>query len=317
MTALKPTLQPMRELRTADELRGDRQALEDRMESDGYLFFRGALPVQALERLRDSILAVLRSHGYVDDGDQGVWTGKDLAPFGTHPPELHDLGLWQEFVADPAVNALFEELFGESVYWVPIAQYRFTAPKPPGDGGADLLAGRHQDGFYNEAIPFRTAWIPLVDIGAALGGLALVPGWHRRGWLHDLSNPPIYPIPADAIPAEAWHRSHYQPGDIVIFDRHTPHVGLPNSSERLRLSIDVRAMGASGPLPVVGTVVDVGEATVTVRGEDGAELTLTVDENTYIRVEKGRRIDLSELQVGTPALVAHQDGRAIVVRKPT
>jgi hypothetical protein len=135
--------------------------------------------------------------------------------------------------------------------------------------------------------------------------------------LHDLSNPPIYPIPSDAIPAEAWFRSHYRPGDVVVFDRHTPHAGLPNHSNRLRLSIDVRAMVASGPVPVVGTVSDVRESCVTVRGEDGTELTLAVDENTYIRVEKGRRIGLSELQVGTPALVSHEDGRAVVVRKPT
>jgi len=307
------TKQP--QLRTADDLTGDRQALEDRMEADGYLFFRGALPQAAVTRLRESVLQVLRSHGFVDDGDAGTWTGKDVAPFGTHPPELHDLALWQGFVADAGVNAFFEGLFGEAVWWVPIAQYRFTAPTPRGD--AEPFAGRHQDGFYNESIPFRTAWIPLVDIDEEVGGLALVPGWHRRGWLHDLSNPPIYPIAAGTIPADAWHRSDYHPGDVVVFDRHTPHVGLPNRSDRLRLSIDVRAMPASGPLPIVGKITAVGDGNLTVRREDGEELTLVVDENTYIRVEKGRRIALSELKVGTPALVAHEDGRAIVVRKPT
>jgi Phytanoyl-CoA dioxygenase (PhyH) len=316
MTAVT-TQQPRRELRTSDGLRGNREALKARMEADGYLFFRSALPAPAVARLRGRVLTVLREHGFVDEGDQGVWTGRDLSPFGTHPPELHDLRLWQEFVAHPGVAAFFEELVGESVFWVPIAQYRFTAPTLPGDG--DPYSGRHQDGFYNESIPFRTAWIPLVDIDDDVGGLAVVPGWHRRGWLHDLSNPPIYPIKPDTIPRNAWRRSNYHPGDVVIFDRHTPHAGLPNHSDRLRLSIDVRAMPASGPIPIVGEIaaVGVGDSTVTVRDQDGREMTVSVDENTYIRVEKGRRITLSELRVGTPALVGHEDGRAIVVRKPT
>lgn len=309
------TWTPQRELRTADELRGDRAALTDRMEADGYLFFRGALPVAAVAALRRDILAVLRAHGYVEEGDEAVWTGRDVTPFGTHPPQLHDPGLWQRFVAEPEVSALFEELLGETPWWVPIAQYRFTAPTSP--GSADPVGGRHQDGFYNESIAFQTAWIPLADTNADVGGLALVPGWHRRGWLHDLSDPPLYPIPPETIPAEAWHRSDYHPGDVVVFDRHTPHAGLPNHSGRLRLSIDVRFMPASGSLPVVGEVASVGEETVTIRSRDGEELTLRVDADTYIRVEKGRRIVLSELTVGTPALVAHADGRAILVRKPT
>jgi len=308
--------QGQRELRTADALRGDRAALDHRLEEDGYLFFRGAVPLSAVTRLRAGVLAVLRGHGYVDDGDQGVWTGKDIAPFGTHPPELHERRLWQAFVADPGVNAFFEELFGEAVHWVPISQYRFTAPTPA-DADADPLAGRHQDGFYNEGIAFRTAWIPLVDVDEEVGGLALAPGWHRRGWLHDQSDPPLYPIPPDTIPAQAWRRSHYHPGDVVLFDRRTPHAGLPNHSNRLRLSIDVRATGMSGPLPVEGVVAAVGQSSVTLRLTGGDELTLTVDENTYIRVEKGRRIGLEELAVGTAALVAHEDGRATVVRRPT
>ncbi len=309
------TWTPHRVLRSSEALRSDRGALVERMETDGYLFLRGALPVAAVADLRRSVLAVLHEHGFVDDDGVGVWTGKDLAPFGTHPPELHDLRLWQRFVADPEVSAFFAELFGEPVWWVPIAQYRFTAPTPAGEG--DPLAGRHQDGFYNESIPFLTAWIPLVEIDEQLGGLTLAPGWHRRGWLHDLSNPPIYPIRADTIPEDAWHRGDYRPGDVIVFDRHTPHAGLPNHSDRLRLSIDIRPMPASRPLPIVGEIVGVGETTLTVRSQEGDEHVLEVDENTYIRVEKGRRIGLPELVIGTPALIAHQDGRAIVVRKPT
>ena len=61
------TWTPHRVLRSSEALRSDRGALVERMETDGYLFLRGALPVAAVADLRRSVLAVLHEHGFVDD----------------------------------------------------------------------------------------------------------------------------------------------------------------------------------------------------------------------------------------------------------
>jgi ectoine hydroxylase-related dioxygenase (phytanoyl-CoA dioxygenase family) len=231
-------------------------------------------------------------------------------------PEIYGSGTWEAFTANPRIHAFFEGVMGEPISWIPSTEYRLNPPvaEPPDD----LLGGRHQDGFFNEGIPFRICWVPFADIPESAGGLAIAPGVNRRGYLHDRSQPPKYPIPAGAIKDSEWARPRvYHAGDVVIFSEATPHAGLPNQSGVFRLSMDIRFSAQAGPQPVVGVLSAVGAGTITL--DTGQEqVTLTVDERSYLRLKDGAQLPVAQLQellqVGERMMAGRDGDRALVVR---
>ncbi|WFR72591.1 phytanoyl-CoA dioxygenase family protein [Prescottella defluvii] len=180
------------------------------------------------------------------------------------------------------------------------------------------MAGRHQDGFFNEGIPFRTCWLPLSDIDFECGGLAIAPGLSKYGYLHNWEDPPKYGIPAGAVPDAAWARpSVYRPGDVLMFSEATPHTGLPNRSDRFRLSMDIRLSPKSAPQPVVGVLSAVGSDTITLDTDEGA-VTLIVDERSYLRLKDGAQLPRERmhqfLNLGEKMMAGRNGDRALVVR---
>lgn len=304
----------MRRLRTANELLHDRQALDARFEEDGYLFFRDVLDHDAVLQVRREMADLLVTRGYLRAGDaEPLWTGADMSAFNHYPVELAERRVWERFVAQPRIAAFFEHLLGEPAHWLPIAEYRAAQPHAfPGV--------RHQDGFHNPGIPFRTAWIPLMDVDERIGGITLAARVHHRGCLHDYNDPPQFDIPAEAIPEDAWHRADYHVGDVVVMHPFTPHVGGANTSDLVRMSIDVRFEAASAPRPVIGRVSAVGDASISIVPDDGgAPVTLAVDDSTWIRkwIGKGDIVPLSAVEEGERMMVFAREGRALVVRPPT
>jgi hypothetical protein len=297
--------------------------LKQRLEDDGYLFLRGVLEPESVAWLRDGVLRVLERRGYVEPGSpDAVWTGKSLADFGTHPAELHDSGLWQSFVARPPVVVLFRKILGEEPRFLPWGQYRFTPPSSQPE--PDPVRGRHQDGFYNRGIDFYTCWVPMGEIDESLGGLAVVPRMNKVGWIHDQTSPPSYPIPADAVPIDAWLRADYSLGDLVVFHNHTPHSGLPNaSSDRLRLSIDFRVQPVSADAPYVGVLTAVSPDFIAMDCVDGEAVKIAIDDGTYVRSYEpvgargeGRvpRAEIREhLRPGDRMYASVRDGHAVTV----
>ena len=303
----------MRELRISNEALSDGRLLKRRFDEDGYLFFRDVLDQAAVTTLRDQFLDVLVKHGVVAEGSsQGTPNGRVVDAKAVRR-ELDEHRLWETFVALPSIDAFFIRVFGEPVNWAPIAVYRYTQLSDP---GGDIFAGRHQDGFFNRGLNLRVVWIPLVDIDESVGGLAIAAGMHKRGYLHDASQPPNFPIPADAIPLDAWHRTTYQPGDVVIFHEDTPHAGLPNRSDRVRLSIDIRPIPVSEPQPLIGTIVAAHGDSVTVRTDDTHDVHLRIDDDTYIRGDHGQVLTPADLSSGTSVIVASRDGVATFIRPP-
>jgi len=85
-----------------------------------------------------------------------------------------------------------------------------------------------------------TTWLPLMDIPAQLGGLAVLPGSHL--------GPPLRPrlLRADE---PGWATTDYRPGDVLVFHCLTSHAALPNHADRLRISADFRWQAADQPAP--------------------------------------------------------------------
>ena len=221
-----------------------------------------------------------------------------------------------EFRGRAAIDAFFQNLLEGPVFWVPIVEYRITPPT--GHAWPDPWIGRHQDGFANEGIAFRTCWVPLMEIGALEGGLAMAEGQHNRGYLHDPNDAPQYPIPREALDDDVWRRSDYRPGDLVMFNTRIPHAGMPNYSNRFRMSLDIRVMPASGDLPLVGTVREITTDKIVIDNHDGRTVGLSMDADTYCRGVAGRRIPTEEmfqhLSVGDLAMASQSQGHAILVR---
>lgn len=312
--AQPPRTQPMTPV---NPVMGDRDALDRLWDERGYWLFKDVLDREAVGRMRRTFLDELVRMGVVDEGqDDPIWNGKDLTDFPVKIEPLHDKRVWQDFVAEPTIDAFFKQLFGEDIFWVPIVEYRITPPT--NRVWPDPWVGRHQDGFANEGIAFRTCWVPLTRIGALEGGLAMAEGEHKRGYLHDAADAPQYPIPRDAIDDDAWRRSDYEPGDLVMFNTRIPHAGMPNYSNRFRLSMDIRVMPVSADVPVVGTVREITTDKVVFYNHDGQVVSLKLDADSYCRGTGGRRIPTPEmidhLKPGDLAMASREGDRAILLR---
>jgi len=305
------------ELKESNALLGDRAALDAAWERDGYWFFRDVLDRGAVGRLRGVYMNLLAELGMVDRDDPlARYTGKSLEGFPFRMDPLSEPKVWKPFVREPAVHGFFRRLLRDEPFWIPTVEYRATPPAA--DRTRSRLDYVHQDGFYNKGIPFRICWIPLADIDADVGGLMLGEGLHRGPILHDLSRPPLYPIPDGAIPEDRWRRANYRPGDLLMMDLNTPHTGVSNHSDRFRLSMDIRVMGASESTPIIGRLTGVQPQAVSIEGDDGRGGCFKVDEATYCRGLDGKEIPLADIplrfKVGDEVILAANHDYAVTIR---
>lgn len=315
---------PMRELNVSNHLLGDRAALDAAWERDGYWFFRDIVDHGALARLRAVYLQYLKEDGVIDPDttEAAVYNGASLDKVRvgrTGTPELVAADPLVkrnprlEFLAEPAIHKLFSELLGDEPFWVPITEYRVEQPNR--DRNRTRFSFVHCDISHNAGIPFVLFWLPIAEIDEETGGLAVAEGLHHPD---DIARPPEG-IPLEWFPPDVWRRAHYRPGDLLMFDKRTPHSGLANYSSRyFRLSLDLRAVRASDNVPTVGHISAVGPDSVSVLAEDGSTRTFKVDEDSYCRSYDGVKIPLAEIQsrlkVGSSVIVGAENGLAKVVR---
>jgi ectoine hydroxylase-related dioxygenase (phytanoyl-CoA dioxygenase family) len=311
------------ELRESNDIIDDRAALDRAWERDGYWFFRGVLDKNAVARLRAAYVEEIAKLGAIDPGETAArYNGGDLSKLPQFPASiqgLHDRAPWREFVAEPTIHTLISKVLGDEPYWVPIVGYR--AQPPLEDPTRDRFTYVHQDGFFNEGIAFRNCWIPLVEMDEDLGGLAVAEGCHGTTF-HDTSKPPRFDVPVGAIPRSAWRRSNYHPGDVVVMHLNTPHSGITNlSSDRFRLSLDIRMLPASSDIPAIGAVKSISSEKIVIESEHHEPLEFAITDETYCRVVGPDRLVPSQIPLkikpGQEVIVAHRAGRALVVRLAT
>jgi len=242
------------EIEAADEWLDDRESLDAFYAEHGYLYLREVLDTNAVAELRKKVVDVLERHGIVSvDGPEPRWTGTD--PMKTSArAELDSSGHWEAFVEHPAIAACVERVMGDAPFYIGTAVYRFMAPTPS-------PPFPHQDGFLLPGVPFMGFWIPLMDVDETLGGLTLADGSHKRGWLPKIDpaaamtdDPKVaqrgtFYIERDAVADDSWCRAvTYRAGDLLVLHPQLLHTGLANrTTDRVRLSIDIRAQRASAP----------------------------------------------------------------------
>lgn len=269
--------------------------LRARWEEDGVLYFRNVIDPAAIAAVREDYIRHLKEMDVIaGEAVDPVWNGIDRVD-GKRATKVHD-SIWQALTQDPSIDHVVRRFLGEAPRWVPIVVHRTSPPADP-KLIDDLFFGRHQDGAFNFGIDFATCWIPLMDIDQTVGGLAVVPGSHKAS-LYDFPDGmpgKAAPIAPGKIAEHEWRRPDYQVGDLLMFHSMTAHAGLPNFSDRFRLSIDVRYLPESSLPPMVGFVESFDGDSVSLIDGAGEHHRFDIDDQTMVRGPKGSRVLGDEL----------------------
>ena len=232
----------------ASALRGDADALRERMNRDGYLFLPGLLPSAQVASLYAEILALCRDAGWVDatgepigephlEGADDWWEVYD---------RLQKLPSFHGLAHAPALTTVVEAVLGEPVFPHPRNIARITFP-----AATFFTTPAHQDfPLIRGTTETYTAWTPLCDCPDERGGLGILEGSHRVGLLpiHSAVGPGGTRVDTD-IPGCVWRGQAMGAGDVLLFHSYTVHSGRPNVSRAdLRISADYRYQAVSQPV---------------------------------------------------------------------
>ena len=232
----------MDELADSTSLLNDQGGLRRRLAGDGYLFFRGLLPAAEVRAAGGAVLDRLRSGGWADD--RGI---PALPPRAVNSMDALADPAFRAAMSGAAFNrlpylpplrAVIRGVLGPRAFSYPAKVLRAVYPEDP----RARPRGRyiHYDYGVSGVQDMLTSWIPLMDIPAPIGGLAVRPGGHL--------GPPGRPRPL-SVTEPGWATTTYQPGDVIIFHCLTPHAALPNRGSALRISGDFRWQRAGQPAP--------------------------------------------------------------------
>jgi hypothetical protein len=233
------------ELPDSSPLLADPPALRARYLSDGCLLLRGLLPEAPIVSARNAMLQLARQAGWVEPASpDDAARASDRAQLDHNSEympvyrQMIRLPAFERSAEIPALLAVMGLLFQGPLHIHRRRIARIIFPRAERD-----TTRPHQDWHYIRGTPETiTAWIPTGDVPRSLGGLAVVPGSHRAGYLEHI---PSAGAGGAGLPPEritgTWHGIDYRLGDVLLMHSLTIHGGLPNRSpDRLRISFDHR-----------------------------------------------------------------------------
>lgn len=151
---------------------------------------------------------------------------------------------------NPDVLDVAEDLIGPEVYSNPVQHVRLKPPEkyaPRDETGRVLLGATswHQDAgvVVEEAddTEMLTVWIPIQDATEENGCLVVVPRNHGVGLLQHCVSPTLgNHLPEQFFDADRALPLPIKRGGALFLHRKTPHSSLPNNSENIRWSMDLR-----------------------------------------------------------------------------
>lgn len=233
-------------LQDVTALLSDPEALRERADKEGVLFFRGLLDPEKVNGLRSQILSVCDAHGWIEEGtDPGdAIANPDATVVESRDPRwiafYNDLQQVRDFHAlalDPAIIDALELLFGESVLPHSRNICRVVFPQT-----ATHSTPPHQDNLYiGGSEQTWTVWIPCGDVPVSLGGLAVATKTRHLGKLEDVKAQGPGGRQVEIDDEVVWVTGDYACGDAIFLHSLTVHQGCDNTSgERLRVSLDYR-----------------------------------------------------------------------------
>lgn len=239
----------MMEFVESSRLLDNPSGLRRRLRDQGYLFFRSMLPKHDVLDLRHQILECCRDAGWLRPGSELLDGIAGHAPVLEGEPEYADLYFRVQALEalhalklDDGIMGVMEALFEEPVFPLPqsIARIAF-----PGDNRRGTQP--HQDWiFVGGSMETISCWVPLGDVSAEVGGLRILAGSHKAGFLEPRPAPGPGGRIVDVDPTLQWHQSGYRAGDVLLFKMLTVHAAADNlTPDKLRISADYRYTGKS------------------------------------------------------------------------
>jgi len=227
----------------------DPAVLRETMRQMGYLFFRRLVPSDVVLQVRRDVLEFCDEAGWIDRNydlmDAIVAPG--VVPTTEGKPDY--MAVYRkvlkaprffDFPTHPSLFNVAKTLLGETTM---VHHRRIGRMTFPNNVGATTPA--HQDYYYiRGSVDTYSCWVPLGACPITLGGLAVWPGTHQRGYVdHTVHHPGAVGgcgVPVDESKA-VWHTADFELGDALFFHSYTIHKALPNLTERqLRISTDNR-----------------------------------------------------------------------------
>ena len=235
------------ELRISNDIMEDAEALRERIDGEGYLFFKRLQRPEKLLELRQQMLTVMQEGGWLIAGTDPLDGIADVSQQCTEGDveysdvyhQVYRLEAFHRSAHWPEVMEIMAKVVGKPVLphphkvarlWFP----QYTAHTTP----------IHQDFVHFQGnFETYTCWAPIGDCPIELGGLAVLPGSHKIDKVmdhHFSLGAGSLCINTDEL-ADNWHTTDYEIGDTLIFPALTVHKALPNLTEdRLRVSLDNR-----------------------------------------------------------------------------
>ena len=244
----------MRPFIDSSDLAADGAALAARMRRDGYLFLPGLLPRDDVATVQRQVGEIARDAGWLRR-DQPVETAiADLSGFCVDPDPtylttLRRINRLEDYHAlkhHPPLIDLLQCMLGGPILPHPRVLMRNIFPARD-----EYTTKAHQD-FPNVqgTTEVYTAWLPLIDCPMQVGPLQIAAGSHTAG-VYDFG------IAGGAGGIEIqdpldgrWASDDFAVGDVLLFHSMTVHKGVPNRSDKLRMSMDVRFQLVSEPFNV-------------------------------------------------------------------
>jgi hypothetical protein len=241
----------MRPFVDSTDLLDNGTALAERMRRDGYLFLRGLLPAEAVHSVQRQVGEIARADGWLKADRPVEEAVVDPAGFCVDPDPvylrtLRKINLLEDYHRlkhHPALLGFFERMLGGAVFPHPRVLMRNIFP-----AREEFTTKAHQD-FPNVqgTEEVYTAWIPLIDIFLGMGPLQVAAGTHTEGVFDFAIASGAGGIEIPDTLEGRWASGDFLVGDVLIFHSMTVHKGLPNRSDRLRMSMDVRFQLVSEP----------------------------------------------------------------------
>ena len=248
-------LNKFKELKVANDAMHDAQELRQRIQDDGYLFFKKLQNPDNLQNLRKQMMTVIRKGGWLASGTNPMDGIADLSQRCTEGDSsytsvyhaiyklqaFHQSGHWSE------VLSILEKLTDKPVLPHPQKIARLWFPKY-----TEHTTPIHQDFVHFQGnFDTYTCWTPVGDCPIELGGLTVVPGSHKIDRVIDHH----FSLGAGALRINErevqgeWHTTNYEIGDTLFFLALTVHQALPNRSvNKLRVSLDNRYQAIGNPI---------------------------------------------------------------------
>ncbi len=249
-----------------------------RFERDGYLMLRQALDPErwltpvlreyegVLDRLATELLAAGRISRLYDDlpfesrfveicADSNETNAQHFDFSLPQSGVRRDTPMWHgpavfDMLRCPPLLDLVESIIGPEIYSNPVQHVRIKAPesREPRDVTGALKMGAtswHQDNGVvlpdADHTQMLTVWFPLRRADVEHGCLQVVPGSHRRGLLdHCPGGPGGLEVPERVASRNGAVALPMDPGDVLFLHKLTLHSSLPNVSDEIRISFDLR-----------------------------------------------------------------------------